>query len=58
MKVCSKCKEEEKLVISNPIVIIALHIAILVGAIGTFGPIFGGIMYALAVIMLNNGELT
>ena len=44
--------------ITNPITIIALHIIILVGAIGTFGPILGGIMYALAVIMLNRGELT
>ncbi len=37
---------------------IALHIAILVGAISTFGPIFGGLMYAAAVIMLQRGELT
>lgn len=42
--------------ITNPIVIIALHIGILVGAIGTFGPILGGIMYAAAVIMISGGN--
>ena len=44
--------------ITNPLVIIALHIVTLVGAISTFGPIFGGLAYAGVVIMLNRGELT
>jgi hypothetical protein len=44
--------------ITNPIAIIALHIIALVGAIGIFGPILGGLMYAGAVYMLHTGELT
>ncbi|NJL70265.1 MAG: hypothetical protein HC888_01035 [Candidatus Competibacteraceae bacterium] len=44
--------------ITNPLMVIALHIAVLVGAIATFGPIFGAIMYILAIWMLNTGDLT
>lgn len=44
--------------IMNPLMVIALHILTLVGAIATFGPIFGVIMYILVVWMLNTGELT
>jgi hypothetical protein len=49
--------ERDTLIITNPITVIALHIAVLIGAIMTFGIIFGALVYVGVVWMLNTGEL-